>query len=42
MPMNIKELGLESIIVNYLRDVNGYVEGTSDLYSAVLQNRARA
>jgi type I restriction enzyme, R subunit len=33
MPMNIKELGLESIIVNYLRDVNGYVEGTSDLYS---------
>ena len=28
-----KEQGLETIIVNYLRDVNGYVEGTSDMYS---------
>ena len=33
MPVNTNEAGLETIIVNYLRDVNGYVEGTSDLYS---------
>lgn len=33
MSVNTKESGLETIIVNYLRDVNGYVEGTSDLYS---------
>lgn len=33
MPVNTKEQGLETIIVNYLRDVNGYAEGASDLYS---------
>ena len=33
MTTNTKEGGLEAIIVNHLRDVNGYVEGTSDLYS---------
>lgn len=33
MATNTKEGGLETIIVNHLRDVNGYVEGTSDLYS---------
>lgn len=33
MPTNTKEGGLESIIVAHLRDVNGYVEGASDLYS---------
>ena len=33
MSVNTKESGLETIIVNYLRDVNGYVEGTSDMYS---------
>lgn len=33
MATNTKEGGLEAIIVNHLRDVNGYVEGTSDLYS---------
>ena len=33
MPVNVKEQGLETIIVNCLRDVNGYVESTSELYS---------
>lgn len=33
MTTNTKEGGLETIIVNHLRDVNGYTEGTSDLYS---------
>ena len=33
MATNTKEGGLEAIIVNHLRDVNGYVEGMSDLYS---------
>ena len=33
MATNTKEGGLEAIIVNHLRDVNGYVEGTGDLYS---------
>lgn len=33
MSVNTKESGLETIIVNYLRDVNGYVEGASELYS---------
>ena len=30
---NTKEQGLETIIVSHLREVNGYVEGTSELYS---------
>ena len=30
---NTQEDGLETIIVNHLRDVNGYVEGKSELYS---------
>lgn len=30
---NTKELGLEALIVVHLRDVNGYVEGKSELYS---------
>ena len=29
---NTKEQGLEALIVAHLRDVNGYVEGKSDLY----------
>lgn len=33
MPVDTSEKGLETIIVAYLRDVNGYVEGTSDMYS---------
>ena len=33
MAVNTKEGGLETIIVNHLRDVNGYVEGKSELYS---------
>ena len=33
MKTNTNEKGLEDLIVAYLRDVNGYVEGTSDLYS---------
>ena len=33
MTTNTKELGLEALIVAHLRDVNGYVEGKSDLYS---------
>ena len=33
MTSNTKELGLEALIVAHLRDVNGYVEGKSDLYS---------
>lgn len=33
MPTNTKEGGLESSIVAHLRDVNGYVEGRSGLYS---------
>ena len=33
MATNTKEGGLETIIVNHLRDVNGYIEGTSDHYS---------
>ena len=32
MATNTQEGGLETIIVNHLRDVNGHVEGTSDLY----------
>ena len=33
MSVDTSESGLESIVVAHLRDVNGYVEGTSDLYS---------
>lgn len=33
MPINTRECGLENIIVTHLREVNGYTEGTSDLYS---------
>ena len=33
MTTNTKELGLEALIVAHLRDVNGYVEGKSELYS---------
>lgn len=33
MKTNTNEKGLEDLIVAHLRDVNGYVEGTSDLYS---------
>lgn len=36
MLTNTKEGGLESIIVTYLRETNGYVEGTSELYSKEL------
>ncbi len=36
MTTNTKEQGLESIIVAYLRDVNGYVEGASELYDKTL------
>ena len=31
MTTNTKELGLEALIVAHLRDVNGYVEGKSEL-----------
>ncbi|MGN0856848.1 MAG: type I restriction endonuclease subunit R [Candidatus Spyradenecus sp.] len=33
MTTNIREEGLEALIVAHLRDVNGYVEGKSELYS---------
>ena len=34
--MNIRENGLETIIVSYLRDVGGYVEGTTSMYDKSL------
>ena len=34
--MNVKENGLETIIVSHLRDVGGYVEGTSPMYDKSL------
>ena len=34
--MNVKEDGLETIIVSYLRDMGGYVEGTSSKYDKSL------
>ena len=33
MPVDTTEKGLETLIVTHLRDVNGFVEGTSDIYS---------
>ena len=33
MAVNVKENGLETIIVAHLRDVNGYTEGTTGLYA---------
>ena len=36
MPANIREDGLETIIVSYLRDVGGYVEETSSKYDKSL------
>lgn len=33
MKTNTNENGLEDLIVSHLRDANGYVEGTGDLYS---------
>ena len=36
MPVNVKEGGLETIIVSCLRDVGGYVEGASSMYDKSL------